>query len=162
MELLLGILGLLLLVQFAVIAGPPYVPTLTAQRKQALDMLDLKPRQKFYDLGCGDGGLLKEAAGRGLTAIGYEINPILAAVAWLRTKKHRQNVRINFSNFWRADISAADGVFVFLTSHHMVKLDKFMEMQTTDKPIKLVSYGFAIPGKKPVKTAGALFLYHYD
>lgn len=161
MEVWLGLLALLLIAQFAVIAGPPYVPTLKAQRVKALDMLELKPGQKFYDLGCGDGGLLNEAASRGLIAIGYEINPLLAVISWLRTIKHRKNVKIIVTNFWKANLSDADGVFVFLTSHHMAKLDNFMEKQATNKPIKLVSYGFTVPSKKHVGADGALFLYRY-
>lgn len=154
-------LFVLLAVQSAVFFGPPYVPTLKKQRQKALDMLGLKAGQVFYDLGCGDGGLLKDAANRGLWAVGYEINPLLAAVAWVRTLRHRSRVRVVWGNFWKADLSKADGVFVFLASHYMEKMDKLMA-DSKGKPVKLVSYGFEIPGKKAVSKKDAIFLYHYQ
>lgn len=154
-------LGIIILLQFAVLFGPPYVPTLERQRRLALDMLKLKPGQRFYDLGCGDGSLLKDAASRGLLAVGYEINPILAAIAWLRTIRHRKQVKIVLGSFWKADITEADGIFVFLTAHHMKKLDNFMRKNTKNQPVKLLSYGFRIPGRKAEKAKAALFLYRY-
>lgn len=153
-------LALLLAIQFAVLFGPPYVPTLKKQRQKALDMLALKPGQVLYDLGCGDGSLLKDAAGRGLRAVGYEINPILAAIAWLRTRRYGSRVKIIRGNFWKADLSEADGIFAFLTSHYMRKMDRLVG-ERAKKPVRLVSYGFEIPGKKPAASKAALFLYIY-
>lgn len=154
-------LAAVLALQFAVLFGPPYVPTLKRQRKQALDMLALKPGQVFYDLGCGDGSLLKEAAQRGLTVVGYEINPIFALISRLRTLNRRKYVKIRIGSFWKADVSDADGIFVFLTTRHMNRLHEFMQAQGFNKPVKLVSFGFRIPEKKAKKSQGALFLYLY-
>ena len=157
----LGLLTLILLLQFAVLFGPPYVPTRKKERAQALELLNLKKGQKFYDLGCGDGSLVKEAAQKGIVAVGYEINPILAAIAWLRTIKVRNNARIILGNFWNADISDADGVFVFLAEKFMRKLHNFLNRQASKKTIRLVSYGFTIKNKKPAGKKGALLLYLY-
>jgi len=40
-------------------------------------MLNLKSGQTLIELGSGDGRVLKEAAAKGVRAIGYEINPVL-------------------------------------------------------------------------------------
>lgn len=157
----LGLLGLLILLQFAVLFGPPYLPTRRRQRQEALRLLDLKQGQTLYDLGCGDGSLIKEAAKQGTRAVGYEINPLLAGIAWLRTRRERERVKIILGNFWKADISDADGVFVFLAEQFMKRLDKFMSGQKNKKTIKLVSYGFSIPGKKSIAKKGAMLLYLY-
>ena len=141
--------------------GAPYLPTMRRQREAALDLLDLKPGQVFYDLGCGDGRLLRAAAKRGLWATGYELNPFLVLVAWLSTRRYGSLVSVRWANFWRADISDADGVFAFLITPYMPKLDSYMKVQKFDRPVKLASYGFQIPGRKPIKKSNGIFLYIY-
>ena len=157
----IALFGLLFMFGFVVAFGAPYVPTLKRQQKNALSMLKLKPGQIFYDLGCGDGRLLKAAADTGLRAVGYEINPLLALVAWLRTRCYGRRVKVVCGNFWKADISGADAVFVFLIDHHMARLDKFLTGQFKNKFVKVVSFGFQVPKRKPTQTRGALYLYNY-
>lgn len=140
--------------------GAPYLPTLKKQQEAALDMLDLKNEQTVYDLGCGDGRFLVAAARRGLNAVGYELNPFVALVAWIMTRHYRRQVKVKLGNFWRADISAADGIFVFLLDRFMPRLDKKIKTEGRGG-IKLVSHAFTIPGKKPALKKGALFLYKY-
>ena len=126
-----------------------------------MDLLDLKPGQVFVDLGCGDGRLLALAASRGLRAIGYELNPFLALYAWARTRRYGRQVKVKWGNFWRADLSDADGVFVFLIGHFMQRLDKLISRYSKKHQIKLVSNAFKVPGKKPLLRKGALMLYVY-
>lgn len=141
-----------------VLSGAPYVPTLTAPTQGAIKLLGLKKGQTFYDLGSGDGRLLAAAANQGLRAIGYELNPILVLISRRRLKRYA-NVQVRWGSFWRADISDADGVFVFLVDIHMKRLDRYLKKQK--RPLRLVSYAFEIPGKKPLKRQGALVLYRY-
>ena len=152
--------AILLLFGFVLLSGAPYLPTMRAQQKVALDLLDLKAGQQFYDLGCGDGRLLLAAARRGWQATGVEINPLLAAIAWLYTLRYRRQIKIIWGNFWNLDLSSADGVFVFLIKHKMPKLDKYLQA-AAKKQLRVVSYAFEIPGKKPVKNQNPLFLYTY-
>ena len=58
------------------------------------------------------------------------------------------------------DLEIPDGEFVFLIGHYMEKLDKFIDGQP-HKKLRVVSHAFEIPGKKPIKKRGALFLYEY-
>lgn len=157
------IIGILLIVAYAFVIpfGAVYIPTLKRQRGRALDLLELKKGDVFVDLGSGDGTMLILAAERGLTAIGYELNPFLVIFSWLRTRRYGRRVKVKQGNFWHADISNADGVFVFLITHQMKHLDKFMKSQNNKKPIKLVSNSFEIPGKKAIKKSGPMFLYKY-
>ena len=161
MILLLIAIAIVFLFGFVLLFGAPYLPTLSKQQNDALDLLDLKKGQVFYDLGCGDGRLLKTAARRGLKAVGYELNPLLAAYAWLSTVHYRRQVRVVCGNFWKADLSLADGVFVFLIDHHMKRLDRFIRESSRGKKLKIVSHGFMIPGKKPSAKSGAIYLYKY-
>jgi precorrin-6B methylase 2 len=155
------ILSVLLAFQFVVIfLGAPYVPTLNKHRETALDLLDLKPGQTIIDLGCGDGAVLIAAAKRGCKAVGYEINPLLAYIAWLRTRRYGSKVKIIRGNFWQKKWPPADAVFVFLTERYMERLHQNMK-KLFKKPVKLVTYGFSIASKKPSTTKGACFLYRY-
>lgn len=155
--------GLLIILTYAFVLpfGAPFLPTLKKQSSQALDLLDLKPGQVFFDLGCGDGRLLSLAAERGVKAVGYELNPFLFMYAWLNTRKYGRRVKVKLGNFWRADLSAADGIFVFLIDHFMSRLDQKLIQSAHKHQIKLVSNSFKIPKKKPQKKKGPLFLYVY-
>lgn len=146
---------------FVILFGAPYLPTLRSQQKIALDLLKLKPGQVLYDLGCGDGRLLSAAARQGIKAVGYEINPIMAAWAWLATRRHRRLVKVVWGNFWRAGIDDADAVYVFLISRYMGRLDKYLNGQKFARRVAVASYGFEIPAKKAQAARGGVFLYFY-
>jgi SAM-dependent methyltransferase len=151
----------LLAFQFVVLfLGAPYVPTLKSQRKAALDLLNLKKGQTLIDLGCGDGAMLRDAAKRGLNVVGYEINPLLVFIAWLRTRRYGKRVKVVQGNFWRKKWPEADAVFVFLTDRYMERLHKEMQAKF-NKPVKLVTFGFSIHDKKPASQKEACFLYRY-
>lgn len=135
------------------------MPTRRREAQKALNLLDLKKGQTLYELGCGDGRILTQAAERGLKVVGYELNPVLALVCWLQSLRYRGQIKIIWGNFWTADLSKADGVFVFLIDKYMNKLDN--KLVQNNKPVKLVSYAFQIPGKKPSSSKGGLFLYKY-
>lgn len=154
------VIALATVFSFVVFFGAPYLPTLKKQIDPALDLLDLKPGQTLIELGSGDGRVMRSAARRGLNVIGYEINPILVLISYAITFKYRKQVKIVWANFWRKDLPRADGVFVFLIDRFMPKLDK--KMQSYDhKPIKILSFAFTIPGKKPERVVNGLNLYKY-
>lgn len=139
--------------------GAPYLPVLKNQKSTALELLDLKPGQTLIELGSGDGRVLKAAAQRGIYAIGYELNPILVLISRLLTIKQRDKIKIIWGNYWSKKWPEADGIYVFLFTDYMEKLDK--KILKTGKNTKLVSVTFKIPGKKPAKTKNGVFLYQY-
>lgn len=155
-----GALVLILAYGLVIFFGAPYLPTRRSDRKLALDMLDLKEGQLLVDLGAGDGSVLVEAGERGLLAIGYEINPFLVLIARFRTLRFGRRVSVKWANFWRADISQADGVFVFLLDRFMGRLDDKIKAEAKPQ-LKLVSHAFKIPGRRPAKKIGAMLLYKY-
>ena len=140
--------------------GAPYLPTLKPQVKAALDLAELKKGETLLELGCGDGKVLIAAARQGIKAVGYELNPVLALVAWLRTRRYGQDVKVIWGNFWRQDWPPAQAVFVFLLPRYMAKLDQKVTRYSS-RPVKVISYAFEIPGKKPADANNAVFLYHY-
>jgi len=143
------------------LVGAPYVPTLSPQVQAALDLAKLRPGEHLLELGCGDGRVLVAAAQRGIRVTGYELNPFLALVAWLRTRRYRHLVRVVWGDFWRADWPAADAVFVFLLDRFMSKLDERLQAYP-HRPIRLVSFAFRIPAKRPAAERAGVYLYRYQ
>lgn len=158
-----GLIGMVLLFGFVVAFGAPYLPTLKKQTDEALDLLALKPGQTVLELGSGDGRVMLAAAKQGLNVVGYELNPILALVSRIVTWRYRKQVKVVWGNFWHKKWPPADGIFVFLLDRYMVKLDQAITgyQQKQTKPVRLVSFTFAIPHKKPAKTIGGLLRYDY-
>jgi SAM-dependent methyltransferase len=145
-----------------VLRGAPYVPTHKPAVEQALSMLGLPKGSVILDLGSGDGVVLKAAAQRGYRAIGYEINPILCAVSYLRCWKYRHLVSVRWRDFWVAHMpDDIDAVFVFLAGPYVHKLHKKLSREHP-RPLEVISYGFLIEDAgEPVKSVDALHLYRY-
>ncbi|MDL2342247.1 MAG: class I SAM-dependent methyltransferase [Patescibacteria group bacterium] len=151
-----------MLVCFAgvLLVGAPYLPTLSPQVSAALTLADLQPGQTLLELGCGDGKVVLAAAKAGYTVIGYELNPLMAAVAWLRTRRYGKQVQIRCANFWQPNWPPADAIFVFLLPKYMTKLDNKV-MQQYPKGVKVISFAFRIPNREPKNTLNGVFLYKY-
>jgi hypothetical protein len=153
---------LLLSFSFVLLAGAPYLPTLSPQIKTALQLIDLQRGQTLLELGSGDGRVLFAAAEQGIQAIGYELNPLLVLYTKLRARKYHGLVTVRWGNFWRQTWPEADGIFVFLLAKYMKKLDKKIVQEYSGQKIKLVSFAFAVPGRKPHQHEAGLFLYRYE
>lgn len=160
MELLLVFFLVAVCFSIVLIFGAPYLPTQKNQSATALDLLDLKKSQILYELGCGDGTVLLCSAKRGITSVGYELNPILYFIAKIRCLRYGELISVKFGNFWQADLSPADGVYVFLLDRFMKKLDKKLSSELKTG-VKLASYTFKIPGKKTIVEKSGIFIYRY-
>lgn len=158
----LAITGLSLILCFGAVllVGAPYLPTLKPQITAAFKLADLKAGDRLLELGCGDGKVLLAAARQGLNATGYELNPLLAVVAWLRTRRYRRQIKVIWGDFWKVEWPPTDAVFVFLLSRYMTKLDSRMR-DSQLKPVKLVSVAFAIPDKRADEKQAGVYLYTY-
>ncbi len=140
--------------------GAPYVPTLSQKVEVALDLLDLRPGQTMIELGCGDGKVVLAAARRGLLVVGYELNPIMAVVSWLRTWRYRRQVRIVWGNFFKRTLPPADGIFCFIMPRFMPAIHQKI-LESASKPTRLASFAFAIPGVEPARRRDNVLLYLY-
>lgn len=159
------LVGCLLLIcfSFVLLFGAPYLPTKKKQIETALSLMSLKKGDMFIELGCGDGRVLRAAAKQGIRSIGYELNPILYAVAKVSLFKYRNISTVRLENFWTSSWPNAKAVFVFLLDKYMPKLDrKMVEYSKQQKnEVALVSFAFKIPGKKAAVSENGIFLYHY-
>lgn len=148
---------------FVVLRGAPYVPTHAKQVEYALDLLDVPRGSVLVDLGSGDGVFLKAAAERGYRVIGYELNPILCLISYIRCWKYRDRVTVRLRDFWLTPLPPeARAVFVFLAGPFLGRFDRKMRAEAQKGKLSVVSYGFEIPGKKDLAGGkSALHLYHY-
>lgn len=142
------------------IFGAPYLPTMKPQVDAALKLANLKPGDTILELGSGDGKVLIAAAKKGINSVGYELNPLLVVLSWLRTRKYRKNVKIIWGNFFTKEWPNHQAIFTFLLPRLMLKLDKKV-IQSKHKPVKLVSFAFEIPSRKPIKIDQGVYLYLY-
>ena len=131
--------------------GLPPVPTKPERIRKALQLADLQPDEVLYDLGAGDGRVLFIAARDfGAKAVGIEVGPIQCMLIWLRTvaRGFGDQIQVRWTNFYKADLSDADVVFVYATSEEVLKLASHLETQMK-KGARLVSISADFPDWEP-------------
>lgn len=130
----------------AFVTGAPFVPSTKHVATAMVDIAQIKKGMTIYDLGSGDGRLLFLAAARGAHAIGLEINPYLVALTFLKTwcSPYRKTVKTYWKNFWRADFSHADVVFIYLLPWRMDQLEKKL-LREMKPGSTIVSNSFIFP-----------------
>ncbi len=159
-------LALAVLLIFAAVSfiGAPYVPTHKKAVLKALDMLPLNRGDLVVDLGSGDGVFLVAAAKKGFKAAGYEINPILFVVSWLRCLQFKGRASVRLANLWTVNLpDDTKAVFVFAAGPYLKRLSRKLSevMKIRKLPLHVISYGFALPGFKPVESSAGLNLYMF-
>lgn len=130
----------------SVFYGSPYVKTRHCIIKKALEMVDLKKDDVFYELGCGSGDVLLTAAKYGVKAIGYEISPYYYILAKLRTMRYH-NIEVKYQNIHKVDFKKADVIYCYLLPKLLSKID----FSKVKQQVKIISIGFHIPELKLLK-----------
>jgi SAM-dependent methyltransferase len=150
LSLLLFIL-ILLWILIPALYGLPPVSTAPERIRKALRLANLQPEETLYDLGAGDGRVLFIAAREfGARAVGIEVGPIQCALIWLRATASGlgNRVQVQWENFYKADVSEADFVFVYATSREVRKLAPHLQRQMKDGA-RLVSISADFPEWEP-------------
>jgi SAM-dependent methyltransferase len=100
----------------AFVTKVPPVKTKRRDLKLIFSKLKVTPETVIYDLGCGGGNFLLEAIKhQPKKCIGYELSPMLYLEAVIKAKVWGQGkVEIKFQDFFKADLSEADLVYVYL------------------------------------------------
>lgn len=164
MILLWFVLAFIVLLGWVVFFGAPYVPAKIVHVKKAFDELyDLKPSDVLVDLGSGDGKVLREAVGRGVRAIGYELNPVLVAISKFLERNH-PHATTKLANIWQVNLpSETTVIYVFTDGRDAKKLARKIQTEATrlKKPLHVLSYGFELPIGQQVKKNNSHFLYKF-
>jgi len=126
-------------------------------------LVKLQPGETLYDLGAGDGRVLVMAAQEfGARGVGVEIGPVQWTVGVFRSwfSGSRNRVRIRCGNFYRADVSNADVVFVYLTSSQTSRLQEKLACEL--KPgARVVSVAADFPNWQPSEVDRAMLIFVY-
>jgi SAM-dependent methyltransferase len=130
-----------------------WVPTPPALAEKMLDLAGLTPKDRFVDLGSGDGVLVIAAARRGARAKGIEYDPGLVELSKRRAKEAGVSDRTHFirGDIFKTDFSDATVVTTFLLPSMNLELrPTFLAM----KPgTRIVANTFAIGDWEPDETA---------
>jgi len=130
----------------------PFVPSPKDVADAMIEMVQPKPYERLYDLGCGDGRIpLAAARFYGCVGVGFESN--LGLVEYARRKAALTNlgegrVEIIHGNLFQTDLSKANIVTLYLTPEALRILRPRLEM-TLPTGARVVSHNYSIEGWKP-------------
>ncbi|MDR2063261.1 MAG: class I SAM-dependent methyltransferase [Candidatus Nomurabacteria bacterium] len=143
--------------------GAPYVPSGEREVFEVFRRLHkLTDEDVVVDFGCGDGKVLRVAMASGAKeAVGMELNPILAALARLKSRRDGW-IKIRCGNMLRMKLPEDMTVaYVFGVGWVMralkPRLEEFANAQ--GRTVFVVSKAFEFDGVKAVKKWGGFFLY---
>jgi protein-L-isoaspartate O-methyltransferase len=132
----------------------PYLPTPLTIVADMLDFADLRPGEKMFDLGSGDGRIVIMAAQRyRADATGVELDEDLAiqSEAKIRALGLDKTARIIQGDMMKQDYSSANVITVYLLPQSNLKVRPMLDAQLK-KGTRIVAHDFEIGGWKPVKT----------
>ncbi len=136
----------------ATLSFAPWVPSRRRDLERIFSLVELKPGQIFYELGCGDGRVTIYAARHfPAEAIGLEFSlPMYLLCKIKQIFFYRKNLHIKFKNLYYENLSKADVIYFFaiprtLNQKFLNKLKKELK-----RGAKVISYSFRIDGLTPV------------
>lgn len=157
-------LELLLAVYFfytmmAIFKGAAPIPSRGSTVQSIMKLADIRPGQRLYDLGSGDGRILFAAAKLGAHCTGFEINPFLFWYTRIRAFLTRASrVSVKRSDFWKNPINDADVVTVYLVPSAMARLQ--VKAKEELRPgTKIIAAVYPFPDWPPVQRDGKAYLY---
>ncbi|MET1101000.1 MAG: methyltransferase domain-containing protein [Pyrodictiaceae archaeon] len=129
----------------------PWVPTRRELIAHILRIAGVKKGLVFYDLGCGDGRVVIEAAKRGAKGVCVEIRSDLIREAIRKSIEAGVRDKIEFINadFMLVDLNPADVIYMYLLTRVNAKLRPKLEKELRPGT-RVVTLDFEIPGWKPI------------
>jgi predicted RNA methylase len=118
-----------------------------------LEVAELRPGEVLFDLGSGDGRTVIMAAKTfGARSVGVEMREDLAKRAMSVINENGLSDRVTIVNgdMFKVDLTAADVVFLYLTTSANEKIKPKMEAELK-RGVRIVSHDYEIVGWKPTK-----------
>jgi precorrin-6B methylase 2 len=112
-----------------------YAPTPPSVAERMLELAELQSRDVLYDLGCGDGRIVIQAAERyGVRAVGVDIDPRRIAEARRNARKRGMENCVTFlcEDAFATDLSKATVVTLYLTAFGTYKLQAKLQKELPD------------------------------
>ena len=144
--------GLLFMTWGIITTTVPFVPIPEYIVEEVKKMIALKPGERFYDLGSGDGRVIAKiaAAYPNAFATGVEKAPLPYTLTRLRFLiKPLRNVKTLFRNFSRVPLHDADYVYMYLFPEVVEKLLPKMERELK-LGVHVISCDFPFKTKEPI------------
>ncbi len=132
----------------------PYYPTPLSIVNRMLELGHLRPDEKMYDLGSGDGRIVIVAAQRfKAEAVGVEYDADLcrSSEEAIKKLKLQDSAHIICGDIFAQDYTTADLVTVYLLPSSNDKVRPMLEKQLK-KGARVVAHDFEFSGWTPVKT----------
>lgn len=151
--LFLGLFCVLLLANGAAwLQQVPVFPSSTRAADIVRSLLPANAKFRFIDLGCGAGHFLLDLARSrpGGRFTGIEVAPLPYLISRWRSVREG-TVSVQWGDFWRADFSAYDVVYAYLSPVPMSRLWEKARREMRPGSL-LVSNGFPVPGVMPERT----------
>lgn len=161
------VLGGVLFVVFLGIAliGAPYVPSHRSAVRNALtELRPIDETDTVVDLGSGDGVVLRQAAQKGARAVGVELNPFLAVVSWVLTRRYGSQVRVVLRDMWTWQLPQDTTlVYVFSVSRDTKRLARKLQREANrlGRPLQLLSYGIVVSQRHVIQASGGHALHEF-
>lgn len=159
---LILVTGFVVLFGWVAFRGAPYVPSHRSEVKRAFsELYPVGSNDVVVDLGSGDGRVLREAAGRGARAIGYELNPLLVGISYILGRGSTQQ---KLADMWTTPLpDDTTLVYVFGVGRDMKKLAQHIQSETNrvNHPIALIVYGHELPHVSVATELRAHRLYRF-
>lgn len=148
---------------YSVFFGAPYVPTDEERVRSMLRLAGLKPGERLYDLGSGDGRIVIAAARQGAYAEGWEISPYLWLISWLKIRRLglQDRARVRLGTYWGERFHDADVVTLFLITMQMGRMERKLREELRPGS-RVVSYAFDFPHWRHEAKADGVFLYRQE
>lgn len=131
----------------------PYYPTPETVVERMLKLGGLKPGEKMYDLGSGDGRIVIMAADRfkaNATGVEFDEDLVKQSTDRIRALGLEKRARIIHGDLLQQNYSDADLVTIYLLPSAVEKARPLLEKQLK-KGARVVAHDFGIPGWTPAK-----------
>lgn len=135
----------------ALVKGAPFVPTPLKITRRMLELAKIRPGEKIYDIGCGDGRMVHLASKKyQAEAVGFELSPLIYFGAKICQPFYRSKAKILFRDSRKQNLGDADVIFCYMMPESMQKFQEKFDRELK-KGARVISYAFQIKKWKEVQ-----------
>jgi len=135
----------------------PFIPVKPEFLEQIVETMEIDEKDTVYDLGCGDARMLVSCQNAHPEAkyIGIEKN--FVPYFWVKLRLlylgKSAKIKIIHQDFFKADLSDATAIFLYLIPKQIVRLEEKFEREL--KPgTKVLAFKYPLQKKEPEKVSG--------
>ncbi|GIW61894.1 MAG: 50S ribosomal protein L11 methyltransferase [Patescibacteria group bacterium] len=138
----------------------PFVTTSSDKIKTLIQLSECKREGKVVDLGSGDGRVVIALARAGFDVVGFEIRKELVerSLQKIAALGLDQKITIYHQNFWDANLSEFDLIYIYGMQSMLAKLEEKLETEMK-VGAKFISNIFPLPRWKPQKVKDNFYVY---